>query len=129
MDGLLVLDKPAGISSAKALYRVRSILKQRKSGHAGTLDPAATGVLILCLGKSTKLVEELMGLPKTYAAAARLDVTSSSFDSDRELIPVPVARIPSANEVQAACAAQVGTILQTPPAVSAIKVGGRAAYK
>ena len=129
MDGLLILDKPSGITSAKALYRVRSVLKQRKSGHAGTLDPAATGVLILCLGKATKLVERLMGLPKVYEAAARLDVTSSSFDSDRELIPVDVARVPTAEQVRAACAAQVGTILQTPPAVSAIKIGGRAAYE
>lgn len=129
MDGLLILDKPAGITSAKALYRVRSILKQRKSGHAGTLDPAATGVLILCLGKATKLVERLMGLPKEYVATARLDVTSSSFDSDRETVPVQVPRVPTDEEVRAACAAQVGTIFQTPPAVSAIKIGGRAAYK
>lgn len=129
MDGLLILDKPTGITSAKALYRVRNILKQRKSGHAGTLDPAATGVLILCLGAATKLVERLMGLPKVYVTSARLDVTSSSFDSERELIAVPVAHVPTPEELRAACATQVGTILQVPPAVSAIKIGGRAAYK
>ena len=64
MDGIINLNKPTGITSAKALYRVRSITGERKSGHAGTLDPAATGVLVLCLGKATKLVESIMDQPK-----------------------------------------------------------------
>jgi tRNA pseudouridine55 synthase len=85
MDGVLILDKPRGITSARALYRCRGILGQRKSGHAGTLDPAAEGVLVICLGRATKLVEAMMDLPKVYRATARLDVTSTSFDSDRPL--------------------------------------------
>lgn len=129
MDGVLNLDKPAGISSAKALYRVRKILGQRKSGHAGTLDPAAEGVLILCLGKGTKLVESMMDLPKVYRAAARLDVTSSSYDSDRPLIDVPISAIPSRAAVEAALARFRGEIEQMPPAVSALKIGGTPAYK
>ncbi len=129
MDGLLNLYKPTGITSAKALYRVRALTGQRKSGHAGTLDPAAEGVLILCLGKATKLVERLMTARKCYHAAARLDVTSSSFDSDRALEHVPIERIPSAAELHAVCAALIGRIQQIPPAVSALKVQGRPAYK
>ncbi|MCC7292515.1 MAG: tRNA pseudouridine(55) synthase TruB [Phycisphaerales bacterium] len=159
LDGLLIINKPAGITSAKALYRLRKLTGQRKSGHAGTLDPAATGVLIICLGKATKLVERLMDLPKVYRAEARLDVTSASFDSDEPLIQVPLNRIPAERvpvehgaaernatdlvptereatdilptqrEVRAAFAAFVGTIEQVPPALSAIKVGGRPAYK
>src|SRR5262249_39455968 len=129
MDGVLNLDKPPGITSAKALYRVRRVLGERKSGHAGTLDPAAEGVLIICLGKATKLVEAMMDLPKVYRATARLDVTSTSFDSDRPLIPVRVDAAPDESAVRAALAQFEGEIEQVPPAVSALKVGGRAAYE
>jgi tRNA pseudouridine55 synthase len=128
-DGLINLLKPVGISSAKALYRVRGITGIRKSGHAGTLDPAADGVLILCMGKGTKLVESLMDLPKAYRATARLDVTSESFDSDRPLIQVPVDHIPNESEVVDASGRFVGRVMQAPPAVSAIKVAGRPSYK
>lgn len=129
MNGVIVLNKSPGITSAKALYRVRAITGQRKSGHAGTLDPAAGGVLVLCLGRATKLVERIMNLPKTYRAAARLDVTSASFDADAPLAPAPVGRVPTGDEVAAAFASFVGWIEQTPPAVSAVKVGGTPAYK
>jgi tRNA pseudouridine55 synthase len=94
IDGIINFHKPVGITSAKALYRVRAISGMRKSGHTGTLDPAASGVLVLCVGKATKLVERVMGLPKVYRATARLDVTSTSFDSDRPLQPVEVNAIP-----------------------------------
>lgn len=129
IDGIINLDKPAGVTSAKALYRVRGITGQRKSGHAGTLDPMATGVLILCLGKATKLVEKIMQLPKVYRATARLDVTSESFDADRETTPVDVTSIPSEEDVRAALAALTGEINQTPPAISALKVGGVPSYR
>lgn len=129
MDGIINLNKPTGITSAKALYRVRSITGERKSGHAGTLDPAATGVLVLCLGKATKLVESIMDQPKVYRATARLDVTSESFDCDRPLRPVTIATIPTRDAVRAACEAFEGRIEQTPPQISAVKVGGVPAYK
>jgi len=129
MDGIINLYKPTGITSAKALYRVRKITRVRKSGHAGTLDPAADGVLVLCLGKATKLVEALMDQPKVYRAAARLDVTSDSFDSDRPVIPVSVTTRPDEEQLREACRGFEGTISQLPPAVSALKVGGRPAYK
>lgn len=129
MDGIIVLDKPVGITSAKALYRVRKIVGQRKSGHAGTLDPGASGVLVLCLGKATKLVERIMDQPKVYMATARLDVTSESFDADRPLEPVPITQIPSAQDVRSAFGDFVGEIQQVPPGISAIKIGGVPAYK
>ena len=129
MDGLINFHKPTGITSAKALYKVRAITKQKKSGHAGTLDPAASGVLILCMGKATKLVESIMDHPKVYRTTARLDVTSESFDSDRPLMPVPVTSPPGESAVREALAGFEGTIQQVPPGISAIKVGGVPAYK
>ncbi len=129
MDGIINFHKPPGITSAKALYRVRAITKERKSGHTGTLDPAAVGVLVLCLGKATKLVESVIDLPKVYRTTARLDVTSESFDSDRTLTPVPVADIPSLESVLAACTGLEGVIEQVPPAISAIKIDGQPSYK
>jgi tRNA pseudouridine55 synthase len=129
MDGVINLNKPTGITSAKALYRVRKLTRVRKSGHAGTLDPGADGVLVLCLGKATKLVEMLMDQPKVYRARARLDVTSESFDSDRPLVDVPVAAPPDEAAVRAACGRFEGTVEQVPPVISAVKVGGRPAYK
>jgi tRNA pseudouridine55 synthase len=129
LHGLINLHKPVGITSAKSVYRVRSITRQRKSGHAGTLDPGASGVLIICLGRATKLVERLMDLPKVYRATARLDVTSESLDSDRPWQPVEVAHVPEEQEVRQACAAFEGLIQQVPPDISAVKVGGRPAYR
>jgi len=129
MDGLINLCKPAGITSAKALYRVRKLTGVHKSGHAGTLDPMADGVLVLCLGRATRLVEALMDQPKVYRATARLDVTSASFDADRPLQPILVEHPPDAARVIAACRQFEGTITQVPPVVSALKVGGRPAYR
>lgn len=129
MDGIINLRKPAGITSAKALYRVRSITGQRKSGHAGALDPAATGVLVLCLGRATKLVESIMDQPKVYRASARLDVTSESFDSDRPTIAVEVSEPPAVDDVVEGFRFFEGRIEQVPPQISAVKVNGRPAYK
>lgn len=128
-DGLLNFYKPAGLTSAKALYKVRALTGIRKSGHAGTLDPAADGVLLLCLGRATKRVEALMNLPKRYHAAGRFDVTSDSLDSDSAHRPVPVGRVPSASEVYEQARCLVGAIQQVPPAVSALKVSGVPAYR
>ncbi len=129
MDGLINFHKPTGITSAKALYKVRAITKQKKSGHAGTLDPAASGVLILCMGKATKLVESIMDHHKVYRTTARLDVTSESFDSDRPLVPVDVTSQPTVSQVRDALAGFEGTIQQIPPNISAIKIGGVPSYK
>ncbi len=129
LDGIINLDKPVDITSAKALYKVRKITGVRKSGHAGTLDPNASGVLILCLGKATKLVERLMDQPKVYRATARLDMTSASYDAEKETTPVEVAAPPSREALREALASFEGTIAQVPPAFSALKIKGRPAYE
>ena len=128
-DGIIVLNKPVGITSAKALYRLRRITGLRKSGHTGTLDPAAEGVLVICVGKATKLVERIMDEPKTYRATARLDRQSATFDMDGEVIEAAVGEIPDPSAVQAALVGQQGEIEQLPPPHCALKVGGVPAYK
>jgi tRNA pseudouridine55 synthase len=128
-DGLLNLNKPAGISSARALDRVRGITRVRKSGHSGTLDPLATGVLVICMGRATKLVERLMNQPKVYRGVARLDVTSETLDGGSELQPVRQATPPTEGELAAALREFEGPIEQTPPPYSALKIKGRPAYK
>lgn len=128
-DGIINFFKPPGITSAKALYRIRKIVGVRKSGHAGTLDPVADGVLVICQQRATKLVEQIMDLSKVYRTKARLDVTSESYDSDRPLEPVAVPSRPTENDVREALAGFEGRIDQTPPRISAIKIGGIPAYK
>ncbi len=129
IDGIINLNKPTGLTSAKALYKVRSLCGIRKSGHAGTLDPGADGVLVLCMGKATKLVESIMDHPKVYRAGARLDVTSESYDSDRPHIPVNVPATPDRQQVLDSLKSFEGTFEQVPPAISAIKIGGVPSYK
>lgn len=129
MDGLIIIDKPRGRSSSQMLYEVRKLTGQRKSGHAGTLDPIATGVLILCLGRATKLVERLMDQPKVYRATARLDATSTSYDVGHLVRPAVVENVPTEEQVRAALASLEGEAEQIPPAVSALKIKGKPAYK
>ncbi|RMF83277.1 MAG: tRNA pseudouridine(55) synthase TruB [Planctomycetota bacterium] len=128
-DGIVNLNKPRGITSAKALYRVRKITGVRKSGHGGTLDPGADGVLLLCLGRATKLVERIMDQPKVYLADFRLDVTSATLDADSEMEPVACSARPTRAALLDCLRSFEGRIEQTPPAVSAVKIGGRPAYK
>ncbi len=129
VDGIINLHKPVGITSAKALYRVRKMTGQRKSGHGGALDPDATGVLLLCMGRATKLVESIMDQPKVYRTTARLDLISESGDSDGETTTVSVKSRPTWSQLVEACASFEGEIMQTPPAISAVKIGGVPAYK
>jgi tRNA pseudouridine55 synthase len=108
---------------------VRKLLGQLKSGHAGTLDPLADGVLVVCLGRATRLVELLMDQPKVYRAVAALDVTSPSYDAETPPTPVPVAHPPELERVFAVLRGFEGTSQQVPPATSALMGGGRPAYK
>ncbi len=128
-DGIIPVNKPLGLTSARVVERVRRRTGFRKCGHAGTLDPAADGVLLVCCGRGTKLVERLMDLPKSYRATARLDVTSDSFDSDCPRVLVDMARVPRIEEIVDAARAFVGVVQQAPPALSAVKIGGRPSYE
>jgi tRNA pseudouridine55 synthase len=122
VDGVLLQAKPAGVTSHDVVAAVRRRLPGKtKVGHAGTLDPFATGLLLVLVGRATRAQRFLMGLPKTYRAVARLGWTSTTGDRDGEL--VHTGRMPEALEIP------VGEQLQTPPAYSAVKVGGRRAYE
>jgi tRNA pseudouridine55 synthase len=129
MDGIINVYKPLGLTSARTLDHVRRITGQRKSGYAGTLDPAAEGVLVVCLGRATKLVEWLLDQPKVYRATARLDLVSPGFDSEKPPQLIEVGIRPGRADVAAVLTSFEGRIDQVPPALSAVKVAGRAAYR
>lgn len=127
--GFLVLDKPAGISSAKALYAIkRRLPRGTKIGHAGTLDPFATGVLVVLVGKATKQCERIMGMPKGYEASLRLGATTATLDPESPEKPSQVIAVPSPGDIERAIAQFRGEISQVPPAFSSLKLGGRRAY-
>jgi tRNA pseudouridine55 synthase len=128
-QGILNLDKPVGLSSARAVDRVKRLLPRgTKIGHAGTLDPFASGVLLLLIGKSTRLCERLMDSPKRYEATIKLGATTPTDDPESEATEIPGAVAPETDAILAALQTFVGQIRQLPPTFSALKVGGRRAY-
>lgn len=129
LSGILNLFKPVGKSSAFYVYRLRGILGVRKVGHAGSLDPFADGVLLACIGRGTKLVERLMGLPKSYRTTLRLGVTNATFDTERPFEPVAGAAPIGREAIEQALSKMVGDVEQVPPAFSAMRIGGVSAYK
>jgi tRNA pseudouridine55 synthase len=128
-DGVLILDKPAGVSSARAVSQVKRLLGGRtRLGHAGTLDPFATGVLVLLVGRATRECEKIMNLGKMYEATIQLGATTDTDDTESPARTFPDAYPPPAlMQVQQALGGFIGAIEQRPPAYSAIKVGGRRA--
>ena len=126
--GLLNLNKPAGMTSRAVVDRVVRLMRRVKVGHAGTLDPLASGVLVVCVGTATRLIEYVQRMPKTYRTRVGLGATSDTHDADGTVVAVAGAVAPDIEAVRAAVAAQVGTILQKPPEYSALKVGGQRAY-
>lgn len=130
LTGLLVIDKPVGITSRAAVDRAKGWFPRRtRLGHTGTLDPLATGVLVLCVGNATRVAEYVQAMPKTYQARFHLGATSDSDDADGTITATAASRAPMYAEVHAALQSFVGEIEQTPPAYSAAKVAGRRAYK
>jgi tRNA pseudouridine55 synthase len=129
MEGVINLDKPPGISSARAVDRAKRLLPPKtKIGHAGTLDPFATGVLLLLVGRATKQCERLMGQAKAYEAAVKLGACTATIDPESPEEPVVGATPAGREAVEAVLRRFVGVIQQVPPAFSAMKVGGRRAY-
>jgi tRNA pseudouridine55 synthase len=128
MFGVLNLDKPPGVTSRDMVDQVQRLVRPLKVGHAGTLDPLASGVLLVCVGPATRLVPYLHRYSKTYLAEFLLGVASASDDTETEL--EPLAHPPQLTQAQVAAALPkfTGRILQTPPAHSAVRVGGRRAY-
>lgn len=128
LDGIVLLDKPAGMSSNQALQRVRHLLRAEKGGHTGSLDPLATGLLPLCFGEATKIAGLLLGSAKAYRAEARLGMTTDSDDADgRPLRERPVPAL-GGEAVEQALAGFIGRIRQRPPAFSALKRDGEPLY-
>jgi tRNA pseudouridine55 synthase len=124
-DGVLVVDKPAGPTSHDVVQRVRRAAGQHRVGHTGTLDPAATGVLVCCLGRAAKLVRFLQAGEKTYAARMVLGVTTDTLDAEGEVVERRDAAHVDERMLCEALTRFQGTIRQVPPMVSAIKVDGR----
>ena len=129
ISGILLLDKPQGLSSNQALQRVRHLFRASKAGHTGSLDPLATGLLPVCFGEATKIAGFLLGSKKAYDAEVRLGVTTTTDDAEGEVLSTrPIPAFDDAT-LAAALATLRGRIVQTPPAYSAIKQGGVALYK
>lgn len=129
LDGALLIDKPAGPTSHDVVDIIRRNFGIKKVGHCGTLDPAATGLLIIVLGKATKLSEKLMADDKVYEGTMKFGVSTSSYDADGDVTataPVPPLTVEQLNETAKAF---VGDHLQTPPMVSAVKIDGVPLYK
>jgi tRNA pseudouridine55 synthase len=129
MDGILIIRKPAGPTSHDIVNEVRHIFGQRKVGHAGTLDPMATGVLIVCLGKATRVVDYLMGLPKEYRARMILGRATDTQDSTGNIISERDSSHITREMLEQAASRFVGEIEQVPPMTSAIKHQGKPLYK
>jgi tRNA pseudouridine55 synthase len=129
LQGLLVIDKPAGLTSRDAVNRVQQLLPRgTRIGHTGTLDPLATGVLVLCIGSATRLAEYVQDMAKTYRAGLLLGARSDSDDADGKITVVEGASPPELPAIEAALQGFVGEIDQVPPAYSAAHVEGRRAY-
>jgi tRNA pseudouridine55 synthase len=125
VSGLVVVDKEAGWTSHDVVARCRRIFGQRRVGHAGTLDPDATGVLLVGLGRATRLMRFLTGLPKTYRGEVVLGTATSTLDASGEVTGTWDMTTTTRADVEAAAATLCGPITQIPPMVSAVKVGGR----
>lgn len=129
MFGLLNINKPQGVTSRDVVNSVQRILRGVKVGHAGTLDPLATGVLVVCVGPATRLVEYVQRMRKQYSATFLLGKTSDTEDIEGQVMELAEPPCPSRSEIEAALPAFIGEIEQRPPAYSALKVSGRRAYE
>ncbi|MBS9534829.1 tRNA pseudouridine(55) synthase TruB [Mycobacterium sp. M1] len=127
--GLVIVDKPAGMTSHDVVGRCRRIFGTRKVGHAGTLDPMATGVLVIGIDRATKILGLLTTSTKTYAATIRLGQTTTTEDAEGEMLQTVSAAHLSDEQIESAIAPLRGDIEQVPSAVSAIKVAGKRAYQ
>ena len=129
LEGILLIDKPSGLTSHDVVDRVRRKLKMKRIGHAGTLDPMATGLLIILVGKATKLSQYLMSLDKAYEGTVTLGVATNTYDAEGEVMTtLPVPEL-NRSDIENALASFVGDQYQTPPMFSAVKIDGQPLYK
>ena len=128
ISGILNIAKPSGVTSRKVVDWVLRRIRPAKAGHAGTLDPLASGVLIVCVGAATRLIEYVQRQPKRYVGQFRLGQTSTTEDVEGVVTDLPAPPIPTLDDLRRAAEQWTGKITQTPPAFSALKVAGRRAY-
>ena len=128
VDGILILDKPLGLSSNQALQRARKLYRARKAGHCGSLDPLATGVLPVCLGEATKFSSYLLGADKTYRASCKLGQTTTTGDAEGEVVDNTVVCV-NEDQLRRTLALFTGEIEQVPPMYSALKHKGKRLYE
>ncbi|MDO3700583.1 tRNA pseudouridine(55) synthase TruB [Micromonospora sp. C28SCA-DRY-2] len=128
-DGLIVVDKPGGMTSHDVVARIRRLARTRRVGHGGTLDPMATGVLVIGVGRATRLLTYVIGAGKGYTGTIRLGQATVTDDAEGDVIATTPAGLVTEDAIRAALAGLTGEIDQVPSAVSAIKIDGRRAYK
>ena len=128
VDGVLLLDKPVGLSSNDALIKAKRVLNAKKAGHTGTLDPFATGLLPLCFGEATKFSQDLLEADKTYDTTVQLGITTNTGDTEGEAIATRDVDV-TVEQIEAVLAQFRGPILQVPPMYSALKRDGKAYYE
>lgn len=129
MDGVLNLNKPAGMTSHDVVAKTRTLLRERRIGHTGTLDPLATGVLVLCVGKATRIAQYLEAGEKEYRAVMRLGMTTDTLDAEGRVLETKSYTPPAPQKINEAMQKFIGTIMQRPPAYSAVKIGGVPSYR
>jgi tRNA pseudouridine55 synthase len=128
VDGVLLIDKPVGLSSNDALIKAKRVVNAKKAGHTGTLDPFATGLLPLCFGEATKFSQDLLEADKTYDAVVHLGITTTTGDTEGEAVETRPVSV-TLEQIEAALAKFRGPILQVPPMYSALKRDGKALYE
>ncbi|HXY53687.1 MAG TPA: tRNA pseudouridine(55) synthase TruB [Nitrospirota bacterium] len=129
MDGILNINKPSGMTSHDAVQKVRRIMKEGRIGHTGTLDPLATGVLVLCVGKATRIARYLVTGEKEYRAVMRLGVITDTLDAAGRVLETRQYAPPGREDIERVMRRLTGVIMQRPPAFSAVKVSGVPSYK
>lgn len=128
-DGVLLVDKPAGFTSHDVVAKIRGFFRLKKVGHGGTLDPAATGLLVILLGRGTRLSERIMGSDKSYEGVMKLGIATDSQDGDGQVLETKPAGHITDEQILAEMKKRIGDQMQTPPMVSAVKKGGVPLYK
>ncbi len=129
MDGVLNINKPSGMTSHDVVQVVRRLLREKRIGHTGTLDPLATGVLVLCIGKATRIAQYLEAGEKEYRATMRLGVTTDTLDADGRILEARAYKTPDHGTLLKVIQRFTGTIMQSPPSFSAVKISGVPSYK
>ena len=125
---IILVDKPSGPTSFQIVNKIRKIIDVKKVGHSGTLDPKASGLMIICTGKKTKVMDSFINLNKTYSGVIRLGLTSASMDTETECIETPIPEDLDEEKILEVRNSFIGEIEQTPPMYSAVKIDGKKLY-